>query len=64
MCKCQFPSGATIRLGDRVLDPCQYVLSEIHKNVTVEIIKCKVCGDVSVGWRRQENTEDILIEEE
>lgn len=64
MCKCQFPDGAQIRIGDMALDPCKYKVSEIHKNVTIEVLKCAVCGHVSIGWRRQENTEDIIMEEE
>ena len=63
MDKCQFHGGMTVRIGDNTLDPCQYKLSEIHKNVTVEILKCPKCGAVSIGWYRQDDTEDILMEE-
>lgn len=45
-----------------VLDPCKYKVAEVHKNVTIEVLKCAICGHVSIGWRRQENTEDIIME--
>lgn len=63
MCKCQFPDGATVQIGDMILDPCKYVVAEVHKNVTIEVLKCSVCGAVSIGWKRQEDTEDIIMEE-
>lgn len=62
--KCKFPNGASdIRIGDVVLDSCKYELSEKYKNVTVEILKCPVCGNVSIGWYKQDNTEEIILEE-
>lgn len=64
MCKCKFSDGSVdIRIGDTSIDPCRYKLTEIHKNVTVEILECPVCGHVSIGWKRQDNTEDIILEE-
>lgn len=63
MCKCQFPDDAEIRIGNAILDPCKYGVAEVHKNVTIEVLKCKVCGHVSIAWRRQNNTEDIIMEE-
>lgn len=36
-----------------------YEESEVYKNVTVRILRCKNCGDVSIGWERQENTEEL-----
>lgn len=63
MSKCQFPEGAVdIRIGNTELDPCKYVLTEKYKNVTVEVLKCPVCGDVSIGWYKQDNTEEISLE--
>lgn len=63
-CKCQLPKGVTIKPdGVHELDPCSYKLTERHINVTVDILTCSVCGSVSIGWRRQENTEDIIMEE-
>jgi hypothetical protein len=63
-CKCQFPKGVTVNPdGVHELDPCRYVLTERHINVTVEVLTCPVCGSVSIGWIPQENTEDIIMEE-
>lgn len=63
MCKCQFPNGVSIQFGGAELDPCQYKVAEVYKNVTVEVLKCAKCGALSIGWHRQEDTEDILMEE-
>ena len=64
MSKCKFPDGATsVRIGDAELDPCKYVLVEKYKNVTVEVLKCPVCGEVTIGWYKQDNTEEISLEE-
>lgn len=59
-CQCRFPNGASVRIGDAELSPCQYKLSEKYKNVTVEILTCPKCGATSIGWYRQDNTIDIL----
>lgn len=33
---------------------------ELHlRNVTVQVLRCKTCGYVSIGWRRQNNTEEV-----
>lgn len=53
-------SGVTIKPdGVHVLSPHQYKKMQKLKNVTIEILECKVCGKVSIGWYRQENTEEI-----
>lgn len=64
MSKCQFPGGVSVHIGDKPLEPCQFKLHEIHKNVTVEILRCPKCGELSIGWKRQDNTEDIFVKEE
>lgn len=62
--KCEFPNGTkAVQIGNVKLDPCQYVVAEAYRNVTVEVLRCRVCGAVSIGWRRQENTEAIIMEE-
>ena len=48
--------------GEHVLEPCMFVLEQRLKNVTVEILTCPKCGHVSIGWYRQEDTEDITEE--
>ncbi len=30
-----------------------YETSEIHENVTVEVLKCTKCGQTEIGWRRE-----------
>ena len=41
------------------IDGCEYKLAQRLKNVTVEILTCPQCGKTSIGWKPQENTEDI-----
>ena len=58
--KCAPPDGVTIKLdGKHPLDPCEYEVKEIHRNVTVEVIRCRKCGHTEISWRRQEDTEDF-----
>ena len=60
MCKCTFGEGVSIKPdGVNELDPCLYKVIELHKNVTVEVSKCTVCGAINISWHRQHNTEDI-----
>ncbi len=51
-----------------MIDDCAikpiYVLDQKLKNVTVEILKNQLTGEYSIGWSRQENTEDITESEE
>lgn len=57
--RCTFPGGITYRPdGKNELDPCRYEVIEKHRNVTVEVLRCKKCGHVEIAWARQENTED------
>ena len=63
MCKCEFPDGVSINLGGVPVSPCKYELVGKYKNVTVDILKCSVCGDVSIGWYRQDDTEDIIVDD-
>jgi hypothetical protein len=62
--KCSFPDGVTIKPdGETELDPCMYVVKEIHKNVTVKVSKCERCGTVDVSWEAQDNTESEFMED-
>ena len=64
MCKCQFPEGASIKPdGINELDPCLYEEIEAYANVTVHILKCKKCGHIEIQWERQEDTEELSINE-
>lgn len=42
-----------------VVDPCIFEIDEVYENVTVEILKCKSCGKVSVGWKLQPNSRKV-----
>lgn len=62
--KCKFPNGIKIKPdGINELDPCIYELIEVHRNVTVEVRRCKKCGNIDISWIRQEDTEDEIIED-
>ena len=45
--------------GIHALSPHKFVLEQRLRNVTIEILCCQECGEVSIGWYRQEDTEDI-----
>lgn len=45
--------------GIHELSPHRYEEVKKLKNVTIQILRCKVCGEISIGWHRQDNTEDI-----
>lgn len=52
--------GITIKPdGIHELSPHYFKKVQVFKNVTVEILQCKKCGEVSIGWYRQENTEEV-----
>lgn len=64
MCKCEMPGGISIRPdGVHELDACSYEVLEVYKNVTVEILKCKKCGNISIGWYKQPDTIKLSAEE-
>ena len=64
-CKKCSRGGITSRPdGIHELDACLFQLKQKLRNVTIEILECPVCGDVSIGWYRQENTEDITENED
>lgn len=57
--KCSFGPGIVIKPNGRdELDPCRYEVTEVHRNVTVEVRRCKKCGHVDIAWFRQEDTID------
>ena len=59
MCKCSHPGGITIKPdGINELDPCRYEVIEVHRNVTVEVNRCKKCGHIDISWFRQDDTID------
>lgn len=59
MGKCAFHKGISIRPnGVDELDPCMYETVQKLRNVTVEILRCKKCGQIEISWYRQDNTEE------
>ena len=62
MCKCNFPGGVVLKLDSvNELDPCVYEVAEVHRNVTVEVLKCRVCGHTEISWYRQYDTESEVL---
>lgn len=52
-------NGITIKPdGVHALSPHKYQEELKLKNVTIQILRCKICGKTSIGWYRQENTEE------
>lgn len=63
-CKCQWPGGVVIKPdGVNEVDPCQYKEIQRFANVTVIISRCIHCGNIDISWVRQENTEELPVDE-
>lgn len=61
MCNCEF-DGITFKPdGLHEVSMHEFELSERYRNVTIEILRCKKCGEVSIGWYMQEDTEEVDI---
>ena len=60
--KCSFGEGVKI-LPDGVHELSPHIFEQLLHNVTVEVLECKNCGEVSIGWYRQENTYEENQEE-
>lgn len=59
--KCKFPEGMVIKPdGIHELDPCIYRVTELHRNVTVEVRQCINCGNIDLVWYPQENSEHYI----
>ena len=50
--------------GVHELDTCNFEEVGVYKNVTVQILRCKDCGRISIGWLRQDNTEEVYDSEQ
>lgn len=62
--KCKPPNGIIYKPdGIHELDPCVYETIEKYRNVTVEVRKCKKCGNIDIAWYRQEETEEVNVDE-
>lgn len=58
--KCSDFSNIVIKPdGVNELDPCFYEVQEAYENVSIEILKCKKCGHITISWKRQSNTKKI-----
>lgn len=62
MHKCEFPNGMVVKPdGINELDPCDYEEIQRFANVTVSVRRCKKCGNIDIGWYRQEDTEELEV---
>lgn len=62
--RCVAGEGDITSVNGIEIDPCRYAVVEAYRNVTVRVLECVNCGHVEVEWTRQENTEDILNDED
>ena len=46
----EFGNPVNISFGNAELSPHNFILSEVHENCKVEILKCQTCGEISIGW--------------
>ena len=46
-----------------MLLPCLMEDKEIHRNVTVTVSQCQMCGHIEISWERQDDTEDEIFGE-
>ncbi len=61
--KCEYHNGISIKPDGRSeLDPCIYDVVEVHKNVDVEVSRCRKCGHIEVNWIRRDDTIDDVFD--
>lgn len=53
-----------LHLISKDVSPHQFKEIGVYKNVTVQILQCPHCGEISVGWMKQPNTEVVYEKEE
>ena len=63
MCK-KCGKGVSMKFGDYDVDMCQYEDIQKVANVTVVVSRCAVCGNISISWFRQVNSEDLPLDGE
>lgn len=62
--RCRHPDGVTIKPdGIHDLLPCVLEDKEIHRNVTVYVRQCPVCGHIDLAWEAQDDSEHIILGE-
>lgn len=62
MRKCEHNLDGQIFLDPEMnleLDRCVMRQEAVYKNVTVEILRCPICGKREIGWYKQPDTEEI-----
>ena len=62
--RCQHPPGVVIKPdGIHELIACRPELKEVHRNVTVYVSQCPVCGHIDLAWEAQDDSEHIILGE-
>ena len=61
--KCSFDGFAIKPDSIHEIDPCVYEDIEMYTNVTVIVSRCKNCGHIDISWIRQDDTEEIFVED-
>lgn len=44
-------------------DGCDYVLKEVWQNVSVDVARCRKCGNVDISWHKQDNSVKVYEDE-
>lgn len=52
-----------MQLYPKNVSPHRFEEIGVYKNVTVQILRCPHCGEVSIGWIKQPNTETVYEKE-
>ena len=53
-----------MQLYPKNVSPHRFEEIGVYRNVTVQILRCPHCGEISVGWIRQPDTEVVYEKEE
>ena len=60
MCKCTLPAGLTIKPdGVHQLAAGLFETEQVFANCTVEVSRCKHCGEYELSWYRTAATEEV-----
>lgn len=63
MCKCTLPKGLVIKPdGVHELAPGLFETEQVLTNCTVEVLRCKHCGEYELSWYRTAATEEVSEE--
>lgn len=64
MCKCTLPKGLVIKPdGVHELAPGLFETEQVLTNCTVEVLRCKHCGEYELSWYRTATTEEVPEED-